>query len=163
MGRREKKRTSNSLYFVKTERFNSNTVTEIGSLSDWKTLIFQRCLNKVEKDTYIFFILIYVCLLDHRTFHISLPVCQRVCQCMFVMSKHSCQLPITATAKQSSLIVQKSSRKSTGFHGIPVSGTTHNLNKFSQTLFSSKHIYVTVCVTDRQREIECVCVCGNFS
>lgn len=114
----------------------------------------------MEKDTYIFFILIYVHLLDHRTFHISLPVCQRVCQCMFVISKHSCQLT-TTTAKQSSLIVQKSSRKSTGFHGIPVSGTTHNLNKFSQTLFSSKHIYVTVCVTHTQRERGKQCVCAE--
>lgn len=44
-----------------------------------------------------------VCLSDHRTFRYNLPVCQRVCRCVFVISKHSCQL----TQKKASLDCSK--------------------------------------------------------
>lgn len=54
-----------------------------------------------------------------------------VSPCVFVISKHSCQL----AQKKRRLIVQKSSRKSTGFHGIPESGTTQSQQVFANIVF----------------------------
>lgn len=72
------------------------------------------------------------------TIYLCVNVCVGVCLL-------SANILVNLHRKKRRLIVQKSSRKSTGFHGIPESGTTQSQQVFANIVF------------------EWACMCQNFS